>query len=83
MNEIIVGVKRIGQYGTVEDEKDIVGALQTHFVIIDGVEVPGMVKWTKCETSAEFMEVTISFIASEYRTVSHLEKEKFLKGDAG
>lgn len=67
-NEVVVGVKRLAGSTVAEPDQPAIGAINVVWVTIAGVKVPGIVRSTRCENSADFMEVTISFIASGYRT---------------
>lgn len=78
MSQVIVGVRRIGESSEVEVDEEATGAAQTMFVLIDGKEVPGIVQATECETGPGFMQVKITFIADEYRTVDHRHKDRYL-----
>lgn len=78
MNDIRIGVKKLTTYGRVIDDEEPTGAVQVHWAIIDGQEVPGSI--VKVESLAEngVMTVTIQFIASNFSTEDFRDKDKFL-----
>lgn len=78
MNDVIIGVKRISKEtrsSTAEPDEEAIGAVQVHWMTIDGIVVPGNVVSVETHHDDGPMLVTVKFLASGFRTVDFNDPE--------